>query len=171
MVKLIGIGCVLISTTLVGFHFANVLANRSKQLRQLQSALQILEAEITYGQVPLATASARIATQIQEPLALFWRSLSNKLTAGISGVSVIFREALEETWHQTVLKQEEYEIISQFGETLGKHDRYGQQQHIQIALTHLVRIEKEAVEEQRKFEKMFKSLGALSGLLIVILLV
>ena len=60
--------------------------------------------------------------------------------------------------------------MRQFGETLGKHDRIQQQKQIQLALTHLTREEVEAREKQASYGKMFKNLGFLSGLFIIILL-
>ena len=69
------------------------------------------------------------------------------------------------------LKNTELEILEQFGETLGKHDRYQQQKQILLTLSHLEREEKEALQVQSKYEKMVKSLGFLAGLLLIVLLV
>ena len=69
----------------------------------------------------------------------------------------------------TAFQQTEYEILQQFGETLGQHDRESQQKHIRLCITHLER-EEEAKALQLQYEKMIKSLGVLAGLLIVILL-
>ena len=70
----------------------------------------------------------------------------------------------------TAFKQGEYEIMKQFGETLGQHDLLSQQKHIRLALAHLEREEADALDRQSRYEKMLKSLGFLSGLLLVILL-
>ena len=71
---------------------------------------------------------------------------------------------------ETALKKKEYEILRQFGETLGRHDLISQQKHIKLALTHLETEEAEANLAQAKNEKMVKSLGFLSGLLLILLL-
>jgi stage III sporulation protein AB len=78
---------------------------------------------------------------------------------------------LKEVWKQTAFKQGEFEIMKQFGETLGRHDRFSQQKHIMLTLSHLEREEADAVENQAKYEKMVKSLGFFSGLLLIILLI
>lgn len=77
---------------------------------------------------------------------------------------------MDKIWEQTDLKQSEYEILVQFGENLGKHDRFTQQKHILLTLTHLEREESDAREKQKQYEKLMKSLGFLSGLLFIILL-
>ena len=53
MFKLIGAILIIVATTWTGFEAARHLSERPKQLRQLKSALQSLEAEIMYGHTPL----------------------------------------------------------------------------------------------------------------------
>ena len=66
---------------------------------------------------------------------------------------------MKEVWGITALKKNEFEIMKQFGETLGRHDRVSQQKQILLTLTHLEREESEASDKQQKYEKMMKSLG------------
>ena len=53
---------------------------------------------------------------------------------------------------------------------LGKSDKYHQQKQIMLTMAHLEREESDALDRQGKYEKMMKSLGFLSGLLLIILL-
>lgn len=170
MVKIIGACLILIATTWAGFEAARHLTERPRQLRQLKSALQSLEAEIMYGHTPLHEASRRLANQLAKPLSWFFEGFSTKLTTTETTVKEAWDDSLDEVWKLTALRQGELEILKQFGETLGRHDRLSQQQQIRLALTHLDREEGDAHEKQAKYEKMLKSLGFLSGLLLVILL-
>ncbi|MER2255764.1 MAG: stage III sporulation protein SpoAB, partial [Priestia megaterium] len=95
---------------------------------------------------------------------------SMKLKEGTESVKEAWEKTLDQFWKQTALKTGELEILKQFGETLGQHDRYSQQKHILLTLNHLEREEQDAVDKQNRYEKMVKSLGFLSGLLLVILL-
>ena len=81
-----------------------------------------------------------------------------------------WEESLKEIWGKTALKKGEFEIMKQFGETLGRHDRVSQQKQIMLTLTHLEREENEARDRQFKYEKMVKNIGFLTGLLLIILL-
>jgi stage III sporulation protein AB len=137
----------------------------------LKSALQSLEAEIMFGHTPLHEASRRLSTQIPRPLSWFFESFAKKLTQTETTVKEAWEESLKEVWRLTALKQGEFEIMKQFGETLGRHDRYSQQKQIMLTLSHLEREEEDARERQAKYEKMVKSLGFLSGLLLIILLI
>ena len=76
---------------------------------------------------------------------------------------------MKENWKLAAFQQTEFEILQQFGETLGQHDRESQQ-NIFAYVLHIWREEEEAKALQLQYEKMIKSLGVLAGLLIVILL-
>lgn len=171
MLKMIGAVLIIAATTWTGFEAARHLNERPRQLRLLKSALQSLEAEIMYGHTPLHEASRRLADQLSRPLSLFFETFAKKLTNSETTVKDAWEESLLEIWKLTALKQGEFEIMRQFGETLGRHDRASQQKQIHLTITHLEREEADAYDKKSKYEKMAKSLGILSGLLIVILLI
>jgi stage III sporulation protein AB len=171
MVKLIGAIFIILATTWTGFEAAKHLSERPRQLRQLRSALQSLEAEIMYGHTPLHEAARRLAAQLSNPLSSFFEGFAKKLTDTETTVKDAWEDSLKEVWKQTAFKQGEFEIMKQFGETLGRHDRISQQKHIMLTLSHLEREEADAVDKQAKYEKMVKSLGFFSGLLLIILLI
>ena len=62
-----------------------------------------------------------------------------KLTGAETTVKKAWEESLNEIWKKTAFKQGEYEIMKQFGETLGRHDRVSQQKQILLALSHLAK--------------------------------
>lgn len=168
--KLIGALFILVATTWAGFESSRHLSERPRQLRQLKSALQSLEAEIMYGHTPLHEASRKIAVQVAKPLSWFFEAFSKKLMSEETTVRDAWEDSWKEVWKFTAFKQAELEILTQFGETLGRHDRHTQQKQILLTLTHLEREELEARDRQARYEKMVKSLGFLSGLLLIILL-
>jgi stage III sporulation protein AB len=170
MLKVFGAIFILCSTTWIGFEIARMLSQRSKQLRQFKSALQALEAEIMFGQTPLDEAALRLSEQLKNPISLFFKKFAVKLTSNEKNVKEAWIESLKEVWGYTSLKKSEFEILAQFGENLGRHDRMTEQKQIMLTLTHLEREESDARDRQYKYERMVKSLGFLCGLLIVILL-
>jgi stage III sporulation protein AB len=170
MLKIVGAILILFATTWTGFELAKQLTDRPRQLRAIKTALQSLEAEIMYGHTPLHEASRRLAGQLGSPLDEFFSSFAKKLIETETTVRDAWEDGLREIWGKTALKKSEFEILKQFGETLGRHDRVSQQKQILLTLTHLEREENEAREKQLQYEKMIKSIGFLSGLLLIILL-
>lgn len=165
--KLFGAFLIILSATSLGFYYAKQLRDRPRQLRQLKVALQSLEAEMMYGLLPLAIASERIAKQLKAPISHLFERFSIKLKEEQTTAYEAWQQSLEEIWRYTALLESEREVLTQFGATLGQHDREQQKKHITLALTHLTREEMEARERQIRYERMFKSLGFLSGLLLV----
>ncbi len=170
MIKLIGAVLIILTTTWLGFEIAKKYSNRPRYLRQFRFALQSLNAEIMYGHQPLHEATARLSKQVSHPLNIFFQSFSKGLQEGNKLVREAWKESLDEIWKETSFMKTEYEVLLQFGETLGQHDRESQQKHIILAISHLEKEEEEARENQHKYEKMTKNLGFLSGVLIAMLL-
>ena len=170
MIKIVGAILILFATTWTGFEVAKQLTERPRQLRALKTALQSLEAEIMYGHTPLHEAARRLSQQLPSPINGFFYKFGNKLNSSETTVRDAWEESLKEIWGKTALKKGEFEIMKQFGETLGRHDRVSQQKQIMLTLTHLEREENEARDRQIRYEKMVKNIGFLTGLLLIILL-
>lgn len=170
MIKVLGAAIIIIATTWAGFEAARKISARPRQLRQLKGALQALEAEIMYGHTPLKEAAQKLQKQLPKPLNQLFSIFSHRLDLGETTVKEAWDASLTEVWGLLALQQGEFEILSQFGDMLGKSDRHHQQKQILLTLTHLEREESDAIERQGKYEKMMKSLGFLSGLLLIILL-
>ncbi|MBD8070409.1 stage III sporulation protein SpoIIIAB [Bacillus sp. PS06] len=170
MIKVIGAILIISASTWIGFEVSRHLTERPRQLRYLRTALKSLEAEIMYGHIPLDEAALNLSRQMPKPLSLFFDTFSKKLRTGETLVRQAWEDSMKEVWKLTAFKQGEYEILKQFGETLGQSDRISQQKHILLALTQLEQEEIEARDKQTKYERMIKSLGFLSGLLLIILL-
>ncbi|MFB5662009.1 stage III sporulation protein SpoIIIAB [Alteribacillus sp. HJP-4] len=167
----IGAIFILCGCTWAGFEVARKITERPKQLRQLKVALQSFEAEIMYGMSPLTEASYKIGSQLPKPISYLFHNFSDYLKKGEADASTAWNRSLEDIWDWTALKEQEKEILQQFGETLGKHERLQQQKHIRLAMIHLEKEEIEARDHQKKYEAMAKSLGFLCGLLFVILFI
>ncbi|MGG3841476.1 stage III sporulation protein SpoIIIAB [Anoxybacillus kestanbolensis] len=169
--KWIGAICIILATTWSGFEASRLLRERTRQLRQLKMALQSLEAEIMYGHTPLMDAAFRLSQQLSKPLSWLFETFAQKLQKGTMNARQAWEESLHEIWKMTALKQGEFEIMKQFGETLGQYDHEIQQNYIRLTMVHLEREEGDAIEKQQRYEKMMKSLGVLTGILIVLLLI
>jgi len=154
-----------------GFYEAAHYARRPKQIRQLIGLLQRLETEISYGLTPLPDAFESAAKQTAEPLATLMRTAADKLSArGGEPLRTIWESAVMQTWGQTAMKTAERDILLQLGVSLGVSDRIDQVKHLRLAISHLQVEEAAALDEKRRYERMWRSLGVLAGALAVILM-
>lgn len=170
MVKLIGACMIIIAGTLIGFYQALQLARRPRQIRQLIQALQRLETEISYGFTPLPHALLTISRQISQPLAQLFHSVGAQLAhSSEKSTEESWRYAIESFWQRTAMMKPEQDIFMQLGLTLGITDREDQIKHLRLTASQLQTEELTAWEEQKRYEKMWKSLGLLGATLVVIL--
>lgn len=172
MIKLIGALLILLSGTAVGFIQATKYIDRPKELRTLIHALQRLETEIDYGHTPLPEAFTIMAKSIDAPINRLFQSMAY-LLQGDEELSLqeAWTRAIDENWSSTSLKNREKEVLLRIGSVLGMSDSENQRKHLELARIQLKAEEASAREEQDKFVKMWRSLGVLGAVLIVILMV
>lgn len=171
MLKFFGGVLIIGAATLYGFLQAAHYVRRPKQIRLLISALGRMETEITYALTPLPEAFHSLSKQVAEPLSAMFRLTSERLSAGDgSSTREIWHKSVKEIWTRTSMKQPEQEVVLGLGAVLGATDRADQIKHLRLAISQLQTEETESREEQRRYEKMWKSLGVLIGALIVILM-
>lgn len=171
VLKLIGSICLLFAGTVFGFYRAAEYAKRPQQIRQLIGMLQRLETEVSYGLTPLPEALRAVSRQGAEPLAGLLRSAAEQLAAK-DGRSMreIWQESVKQSWGSTSLKSNEQEIMLDLGLTLGISESLDQVKHLRLAVSQLQVVEAAALDEQRRYERMWRSLGVLVGALAVILM-
>lgn len=168
--KWIGALFIIFSTSWLGFYFAGRLSERTKELRAWKLALQSLEAEVMYSQLPLQEAFRRISSQLKGPINGCLQDFAFQLETSALTAKEAWENALRNYFKTVSIKESDLQVLLQFGETIGMHDKYSQQKQIILALKHLEREEQEALDSQSNYERMSKMLGVLSGILIVILL-
>ena len=72
---------------------------------------------------------------------------------------------------QTALKQEDLNIIKDFGKTLGQTDLQGQLSKTKLTLQFLEKQIEESQLEENKNKKLYKTLGVLTGVGLVVILI
>lgn len=172
MMKLTGALLILFAATMLGFLQSAQYAKRPRQIRALMQALQSLETEILYGFTPLPHALNKIGRSLEAPIADLFTETAAQLSSS-KGMSTkeIWDERVKSFWPETALGTNERSTLLQLGEHLGLSDREDQRKHIRLAMEQLKSEEVRARSEQLRYEKMWKSLGVLGGLLVVILLI
>ncbi len=172
MIKLLGAALILFAGTMIGFQQAAKFAERPRQIRQLTHALQRLETEISYGHTPLPEALERTAEVSKEPISLILRAASESVWSNEQlSFSESWEQAIRSHWANTAMRSSEQAVLLRLGSTLGISDKEDQIKHLRLAFDQLRAEEDAAREDQGRYEKMWKSLGALIAVLVVILMV
>ena len=171
LIKIVGSLLIISASTIIGCAYSRDYARRPAQLRELQGQLQILENELSFQLNPLLEAFSTIAGTGSITTNFFSsaaRYLKNK--RGISATRA-WELAINDNISATSLVEEDKDIIIAFGKMLGSSDLEGQIRNIRLTLSQLEIQESKAEESRKKNESMYRNLGVLGGLALVIFLV
>ncbi|ADU29965.1 stage III sporulation protein SpoIIIAB [Evansella cellulosilytica] len=168
--KLLGALLIIATTTMFGWEFSRRLTRRTKQIRYLKIAFEALETEMTFSMTPLPDACEKVAHQLIAPLNIFFEDVAERLKKEEKSATSIWNSSLKKWKGKTDLNTAELNILNQFGQTLGQQDLESQRKQIRLAISYFNQEEKQALEDQQKFESMYKSLGFLGGVLLVLIM-
>jgi stage III sporulation protein AB len=146
---------------------SNRYSQRANNLRQMKKALNILEAKIVYT---------------YEPLPDIFLEISKKMNGDVGKLFFVARKYMEidfagDAWEKSIndsniiLQEEDKEALKSLGKLLGNTDVDGQISQIRLVNNFLdIQIE-EAIESKNKNEKLYKKLGVIVGIAVVIVLI
>ncbi len=166
-----GAALILFSATGLGFSVAKKYRKRVKELRQLQIAFQMLSSEISYTASPLPLAFSRVGQRTEEPVSQIFLNAAEELKEGEGKeLGDIWKGGVNEAYPGTCLNHKDKQILLSASSFLGYSDQNHQEQQIKLIMHHLKQAEEEARDSLHSNERMWRYLGILGGLMLVILL-
>ncbi len=172
IVKLLGGLLILFSTSLIGFAYGNRYSNRLNNLIYMEQCIKILETEIVYGAVPLPDALLNVYKKGNKKVSFIFKEIrEHMLENKVEDIYYSFYSVRHLLKNDLSFKQQDIEIILSLGRVLGTSNREDQEKNFKLILNQIIILEKEAKFNRDKNEKMFKNLGILIGLAIVIILI
>lgn len=168
--KVIGILLILSGSFGIGFSAVRRLAGRVAALRAMTAALDILEYELEFCLPSMQEWLGNTARRSSEPASSFLRACIDKLRIE-DGMT------LSEAWSAaaekelSVLKSCDIEIIMSVGLVLGRYDAESQRSTISAARVRLSAQMEAAQEERSRCGKVYGTLSAAVGFLLIIVLI
>lgn len=169
LLKIVGSLIVLISCSLLGYSHAKTYAKRPEELKVLQTLFQIFENEISFLSNVLEEAFLKVCSCTDSDVTIFFEATIKNLKGGFCAYEA-WTKAVKENISRTNLNSEDEGIIISFGKMLGSSDLEGQVKNIRLTVNQLKIQEQKAEDLKDKNESMFKNLGVLGGLAIIVLL-
>ena len=169
--KITGSLIVILSCTFLGFVLSTDCKKRPQQLRELQSILQMFENQISYLSDVIAEAFDRISRiGCSETCVFFSKTIEILKEERSLNASQAWEQAVRQNIKKTSLNREDEEVLVAFGKMLGSSDMEGQIKNIRLTLMQLKLQEGKAEDCRTKNESMYRSLGILGGIAVVIVL-
>ncbi len=170
-IKTIGMACILISATILGWYIDRLKILRIQDLGGLERAFYMLKAEVNYSVTPLPVAIREIIAKNHTRInCIFEKLLSLIENKTGESISLLWEEAVKNQGSYVYLEDEDVENLLAFGQALGYLDKEMQKKNIEIILDYLGQQIKKLEKQQEKNGRLYRSLGALGGCLLCILL-
>lgn len=153
-------------TTFLGLALANRYKSRVKDLKDIRNVLNILGTKIEYTYEPLPQIFSEISNEFNGGIAELFKTANKKMEETSAGEA--WRFAIEHS--NTNMNNEDLNTLKKLENLLGKTNVEGQLSEIELMKKFIETQIKKAEKERSKNEKLYKNLGVIVGLAIVIIL-
>ena len=165
-IKYLDLSLIIVITTYIGFFKSKKFSNRVKNLKDFKSSLNVFRSKIEFTYEPIKDIFLEISKVVYQDNENIFKSFCESQE---KDVSVAWSEAVQNS--KLDLKQDDKDVFILLGKMLGKTDKTGQISQIDLVDNFLDKQISDSEEEKRKNEKLYKTLGVISGLVIAIILV
>lgn len=167
LIKIVGAAIVFFGGLLWGLLKSGELAKREQSLVKIKTALNILESEIVFSSHYLKHAFLRIS-KICGCAKLF-----SDMSSGLEETSAkeAWNRALLKNQRELFLKDKDIETLNILGSELGMSDRERQVRNIRHVSALLDQCLEEAHSDYTRTAKLYRSMGILGGLFVIIVLI
>lgn len=155
------------SSTYIGILISKQYINRVLELRELKLALNILKTKIRFTNESLFNIFQEISINSKGNVSNLFKTVCNNLkdnSAKVSWEKAIDNEILS-------IKKEDRQALKTMGKLLGQTDLDGQLSEIELTEAFLETQIIEAQNERNKNEKLYKTLGMVTGVGIIVILI
>lgn len=167
MIKYFILFLILIASSMIGKFLSKKYVYRLEELEEMQNALNILKTKIKFTYEPIPEIFEEISKQINSNTGKIFKLASSNMEVLAAG----------DAWNMAVdtnilsINEEDRSILKNLSKLLGQTDIDGQINQIELTSKFLDEQIVKAEKEKSKSEKMYRTLGMVIGLAIVIILI
>ncbi len=164
-IKILIYSFIFLSSSLIGVLISKKYVSRVEELKEFKNALNIFKTKIKYTYEPLPDIFSEISNSTESNISNVFRVARKKmnvLPAGRAWAIALDLDYLN-------INEEDKNILNNLGKLLGKTDIKGQLNQIELTEDFLDKQINKAEKERSKSEKLYKKLGMIIGLAIVII--
>ncbi len=167
LVKILIYSFIFLSCSLIGILISKKYTNRVRELNEFKNALNIFKTKIRYTYEPIPEIFQEISKNLEPNVGYVFNQAAkqmDKLTAGEAWELALKMDSLN-------IEDEDRVALKNLGKLLGQTDLDGQISQIEITSSFLENQIKIAEEQKNKNEKMYRTLGMIMGIAIVIIVI
>lgn len=153
-------------STAIGLAISKTYENRVVELKEFKNILNIMKTKIKFTYEPLAEIFKQISNNNETNVEKIFGQMANQIN--YFQTRTVWENCIQEA--DISINQEDKDVLKKLGKLLGQTDVEGQVSEIEVTENFLnMQIDK-AEEEKKKNQKLYKTLGIVAGLTLVIVL-
>lgn len=166
ILKIFVMGAIIFICSYLGILKSKTFENRVNELKKIQTSLNMFRSKIEFTYEPIKDIFEEISTVVYENQNNIFKSTVDNLKN--FNVSQAWYNAISNT--NNCLNLEDKETLKIMGKLLGKTDKQGQISEINLTENLLIKQIEKAELEKNKNVKLYKTLGTVLGIGLVIVL-
>lgn len=170
MIRVFGAALVVLGSALFGFGAARQIKRTVSQLEMLDTAMHLMECELSFVSPPLPRLMRTVSKDTQGPVSALFANYAKLLSdPSTKDTEEAMRKALEMTKRLSLPAGTVFSLL-EFSQTLGRYDLPGQLSALSSARCRLSGQLERLRSEQKDRCKTYQTLSICAGLAVVILI-
>ena len=169
-IRIIASAAIVMGGGYIGLLFSSRLATRVAQIEQFICALTQIEFNISFLKMPITKALFAASSSNEGTVGRIFAEVAEQIKALNISPSVAFERAVLKNRDCLCVLKEDMEIISEFAKNLGRGDVDSEVNNIRAACAKLKLAKERAVGDLEGRGKLWRGMGMLGGMFLVILL-
>ena len=171
-IKFILLLCIFSGSTFIGYYIANKFSYRVKELQKLITSLELFESRINYTYDTIPECFRYIGTYIDGNIGnLFLKTAELIENENDQSTGDCFKNVIDDERFMLNLKDVDIETLKGLSVSLGQVDLDSQKNNIRLIIHTLNNCLNEAEEEKKKNFRLYRNMGVLAGLVLMIILI
>lgn len=170
--KIVGSIIVMATGSYMGILFSRDVENRYEELCDLRKSFIIIHADISYGSIPIGEILEHVSKQAI-PLHSKWlQQLEQHVRKERNQTfAILWRSSIEESLKLSCMNRQDIEELISVGRTMGNVDKSQQLAMLSLYLKKLELRIASLEQEKDKKQKLYRTLGMLGSVFVVVLLI
>ncbi|MBS4539995.1 stage III sporulation protein AB [Clostridium sp. D2Q-11] len=171
-IKIIACGMIFIPSAAIGIMMGKRFTNRVNNITSIINCLLVLETEIIHLSNPINLAFENVDERTNNKVSNIFSNIIEKLNSNRDmNLYSAFKNELILTRSKYNFTKEDEEIILSLAKVIGVTDKDEQGKHFSTAIQQLKIQRDQAIEQSKKNENLYKKLGIVFGLLLILILI
>lgn len=169
IIKMVGMGIVMLSSTLIGLSFAECMASRERELLNLADAVELIINELSYTMAPIRDIVLSITPRVRGLAKEMFELMCKRINAGdTAGEAWIYALAGRAT--AMSFKKEDADCLGLCSSLLDAYEIDEQKTRLTTLKGKLISLADEAAESKKKNSRVVRMLGVYGGVLLCVII-